>query len=187
MSDTRLCSICQSPLGDDESQTACPECRTPYHQECWDENQGCAIYGCSQVPPTEKREDLEIPPAFWGQEDKRCPVCNETILAAAVRCRHCGATFASARPEDKDQYDERVSVKHLAPALRRKTVILFMLCAIPAVSAIGALWGMFWYRRNRKGLASLPAVYPALAKVALGLGAGQTLFLIVVLIINNYT
>src|ERR1700722_19641558 len=62
---TPLCAICQSPLSDGEAKVACPDCHTEYHAECWQENQGCAVYGCAQVPDTEGRSALEVPTAYW--------------------------------------------------------------------------------------------------------------------------
>src|SRR5512138_2081358 len=94
--DGSLCAICQSSLEPPSELTRCPECQSAYHADCWQENGGCAIYGCAQVPATEGRAALEIPAAYWGQEEKPCPACGRQILAAAVRCRHCGATFASS-------------------------------------------------------------------------------------------
>src|SRR5881275_814501 len=41
------CAICLDQIRDEDMQTACPVCRAPYHSECWQENRGCAIYGCS--------------------------------------------------------------------------------------------------------------------------------------------
>ena len=93
-----LCAICQSPLGNESELVSCPECQAPYHAECWQENGGCAVYGCSQVPPTEHRQNIEIPVSYWGREKKPCPVCGTEILAAALRCRNCGTTFESALP-----------------------------------------------------------------------------------------
>jgi hypothetical protein len=44
-----LCSICQTPLDPIERRTDCPECRLPFHADCWESNLGCAAYGCGQV------------------------------------------------------------------------------------------------------------------------------------------
>ena len=55
-----LCSICQSPIDDGEDTLACPECHLPFHAECWQENMGCAAYGCPQVNALKKGPDLTI-------------------------------------------------------------------------------------------------------------------------------
>ncbi len=47
------CSICGTICGthvDEEEDTiTCAECGTTYHAACWQENRGCATYGCGQV------------------------------------------------------------------------------------------------------------------------------------------
>ena len=73
------CPICQWPIESGEAQTLCPGCRTEYHQECWQMNGGCAVYGCKYVPPTEHLEDIEIPVSYWGQEYKPCPACRAMV------------------------------------------------------------------------------------------------------------
>ena len=82
----KVCAICQSPISGEEAKTVCPACRAEYHAECWEENGGCAVYGCAQVPAVELRRSIEIPVSYWGRENKPCPSCGREILAAAVRC-----------------------------------------------------------------------------------------------------
>src|SRR5689334_2486971 len=93
------CPYCLSAFADGDEVETCPGCRAGYHRGCWQENGGCAVYGCAHVPAVESRRAIEVPMSYWGQENKPCPSCGQQILAAAVRCRHCGATFASARPQ----------------------------------------------------------------------------------------
>jgi hypothetical protein len=157
-----MCAICQSAVGVHEAATTCPGCGAPYHSDCWGENQGCAIYGCSQVPTTEGLTTLEIPVSFWGQEDKPCPSCGQTILAAAVRCRHCGATFESARPESAHEFRERAGRLERVPTLRRTIVWLFVLAAIPCTAPIAAVILPVWYFPRRQEVAAQPGVYVGL-------------------------
>ncbi len=64
-----LCSICQSPIDDGEDILACPECHLPFHAECWQENMGCAAYGCPQVNALKKGPDLTIGGLPAGGQD----------------------------------------------------------------------------------------------------------------------
>lgn len=41
------CPYCLSAFSDGASVVECSTCRTAYHLECWRENRGCAVYGCS--------------------------------------------------------------------------------------------------------------------------------------------
>src|SRR5262249_1547348 len=151
------------------------DCHAPYHSECWQENAGCAVYGCPQVPPTAHREALEIPAAYWGQENKPCPACGQQILAAAVRCRHCGATFASGRPEPPGEFRRRADIDAHRPRLRRQVIWFFVFCVMPFVAPVAVLLGLAWYSSHREAIRALPALYPGLCKIALGVGIGQTL------------
>ena len=180
---SELCAICQSALESHEPSTSCPDCNTRFHSECWEENGGCAIYGCTSVPPTENRGTLEIPSSHWGQVNQPCPSCGREILAAALRCRHCGATFSSGRTEERTEFQKRAELKERLPAVRRNIVILFVLSVIPCVAPLAALFGAIWYRSNQETIRALPSLYVGLCKIALGIGAGQTILTVVMLML----
>ncbi len=44
-----VCGVCHSSISPLEESTLCPACQTEFHVECWTENLGCSVYGCSQV------------------------------------------------------------------------------------------------------------------------------------------
>jgi len=178
-----ICAICQTPIVSAEGETqSCPECHTLYHRDCWEENRGCAVYGCSQVPETEHHQSIEIPVSYWGQEYKPCPNCGQQILAAAIRCRHCGTTFTTARPLGSDEFRQRQAQRERFPALRRAITWLFVFCIIPFSAPFAMFFGFLWYRANQKDIAAMPALYDALCKVALGVAIGQTVLAFFVLL-----
>lgn len=47
VSGNRKCSYCSTEIGTYERGVSCTRCGRPHHSDCWDENGGCAIYGCS--------------------------------------------------------------------------------------------------------------------------------------------
>ena len=167
------CAICQTAISTEDAKTGCPECKAEYHSDCWQENGGCAVYGCAGVPRVEQRRAIEIPISYWGQENKPCPSCNREILAAAVRCRHCGATFSSARPEDSDEFHDRTALRESLPGMKRTVVWIFVFSIVPCLSPIGAVWGVIWYLANRSKIGSLPGVFAAILKIGLAVGLGQ--------------
>ena len=61
----RECAICQSSIYTAEKTIACPKCGLIFHAECWQENMGCAAYGCEQVnalaPKTEEKPVEHLP------------------------------------------------------------------------------------------------------------------------------
>lgn len=52
------CPVC----GDDASgpMTACDRCDTPHHSECWNFNEGCAVFGCKAALAALEREAEEL-------------------------------------------------------------------------------------------------------------------------------
>jgi FHA domain len=45
----RDCGVCQSPILPGDAIHQCASCSQTYHAECWNENHGCAAYGCPEV------------------------------------------------------------------------------------------------------------------------------------------
>jgi hypothetical protein len=62
----RECAICQSSIYPAEETHPCPKCGLVFHAECWQENFGCASYGCDQVnvlaPKIDIPAPVELPP-----------------------------------------------------------------------------------------------------------------------------
>jgi len=44
---TALCPYCRSDINESDQIVTCQECRTAHHAECWNEIDGCAVFGCS--------------------------------------------------------------------------------------------------------------------------------------------
>lgn len=183
-SDSGNCAICQSPIAPSEPATQCPGCSGAFHTDCWEYNKGCGIYGCAEAPPTEGLNSLEIPASHWGQENKQCPQCAQVILAAAVRCKHCGATFESANPQDQGSFHEREANKAKLPLIKIGAIVLLVFSLLPCTAPIAAIAGPIWYALNRNSIAMLPRFHSALCKIAVGVSISITLMLIIVTILN---
>ena len=177
------CAICMTPVGEAEAAIECPACHAKYHAECWQENGGCAVYGCTQVPKVEARQSIEIPVSYWGQEKKPCPSCGREILAAALRCRHCGAMFESARPQGQEEFRQRTERDQQLPAARRFVLWIFILSITPCLAPAGVIWGLVWNSSHRDEIDALPSVYPALSKIGLVIGIVETVLMVVVSIL----
>lgn len=44
--DMAECPVCQTRVRQGEMYVICPGCGTPHHEDCWEYNTGCAVYGC---------------------------------------------------------------------------------------------------------------------------------------------
>ena len=173
------CGYCLSPINAGDDVETCPDCGAVYHRECWAENGGCSAYGCTKAPAVEARRSIEVPFSYWGQEHKPCPSCGQQILAAAVRCRHCGATFASAQPQDAVAFLNRTALEAELPSARTRVVVIFILSVLPFTAPVGAIWGYGWSRTKRELVPLLPPLHAALLKIALVASVVLTVGLVV--------
>ena len=49
-----VCPYCRTEIADTE-RLDCPGCATPHHPECFAENSGCTVFGCSKAPADETK------------------------------------------------------------------------------------------------------------------------------------
>ncbi len=178
-----VCPVCRVAPAAGEAVIVCPTCHTAHHPDCWEYNEGCGKYGCETAPETRKLQDTEIPSSYWGQSEKDCPVCRQKIQAAAVRCRFCGATFASQRPQEFGEFAAQKTAEANLPKLRQMSIWLLVFCLLPCTSTIAGIVGIIWFFKNRQGIKKLPAQQAALSKIAIGVSGLQTAIVLVIAIV----
>lgn len=44
----KICPFCKTAITEADTVTVCPACGIAHHTDCWNENHGCATFGCSQ-------------------------------------------------------------------------------------------------------------------------------------------
>lgn len=105
----KICSICGSGILNNESVAICPECKLPYHYDCWKEMGGCGSYGCAAAPDIKKADyaPSDIYVEGWTSE-KKCPECGSMILSNALICRVCKAEFPTEKPMTREQWENRI-------------------------------------------------------------------------------
>lgn len=51
-----VCPYCRTEIGEAEGERQeCPGCGTPHHSDCFIENGGCTVFGCSHAPSDEAK------------------------------------------------------------------------------------------------------------------------------------
>ena len=91
------CPVCCSPIEPNSDTVTCPNCKMVYHKECWNDNNGCATYGCSSAgclnPPPMKVDfsDASFNPGARGVSGlNQCPYCKTSLEKGATFCWSCG-------------------------------------------------------------------------------------------------
>jgi len=56
-----VCPYCRAPLLSEEQMTECEGCGTRHHADCFAENGGCTIFGCSKAPVDEPKLTIAAP------------------------------------------------------------------------------------------------------------------------------
>jgi TM2 domain-containing membrane protein YozV len=64
-SDSVVCPYCRVPFGDDgPARIFCTSCGTPHHEDCYQENGGCTVFGCPKAPADDPK--LQVSPQDLG-------------------------------------------------------------------------------------------------------------------------
>jgi len=164
------CGICQTPIQAGEAIGACPACAAPFHGECWEENGGCAVYGCARAPAS-VAPPAPPPVSHWGDEDKPCPGCGARIRAAARRCRHCGRVLSGESP--------RAPGGEAGAGGQRLAVVLLVAALVPLTSPLALLVGGPWLLLGWRRVRRWPATYRLAAVLAVVASVAVTAMLIV--------
>jgi Prokaryotic RING finger family 1 len=136
------CGICQTAIATGEAVCACPSCVASFHHECWQEYGGCAVYGCASAPESIQEPPRADPRTVWGEEERTCPACSRTIRAAALRCRHCGATVPQRESRDRRGPGRAAALALLVAGL--------LPCTAPLVLVVGGPWLLVRRARVRR-------------------------------------
>jgi TM2 domain-containing membrane protein YozV len=84
MNAAAVCPYCRGPIEAESEQRVCDGCGTPHHGDCYEENGGCTVFGCSSAP-------AEEPEVSISQTD----LANATRTAAPATSRTLGLALGS--------------------------------------------------------------------------------------------
>ena len=56
-----VCPYCRAAIAEPEPIAVCSGCGTKHHRDCYEENGGCTIFGCSCAPAEEPKLSVSVP------------------------------------------------------------------------------------------------------------------------------
>jgi len=157
-----ICSICKSPILQDESVKRCESCNYEFHFECWTENIGCGTPGCVNLPKTAGLETEVINDTSpWETEKKICPVCAELIAINSYQCPYCKEIFITTSPLTTDDIKNRYKPNQEPDFPEKKWAIVIFICGLLGITApLNLIFGGIWFNSNKKILhTKSPALY----------------------------
>jgi hypothetical protein len=102
-----ICPYCQYPIKPEVPVTECSKCGMPHHTECWEQNGGCATFGCcgsdtSQAiaPGTQARMEGNPGTDATGQAVGFGTSLIEALKASIILAITTGIGYKIASPEN---------------------------------------------------------------------------------------
>lgn len=121
-----VCSYCQAEVTVDDHSLACHGCGTTSHTDCWDENGGCAVAGCSS---TSTGESVGI-----GSERLPVPPPETPYAPPPVGASPPGPQYSPARPNEPTAAS--ASGKS-STSWRRRAALIVLIVGLPVLAAFG--------------------------------------------------
>jgi hypothetical protein len=158
-------------IHENETAVVCDKCKTEYHEDCWKENGGCAIYGCENSPKVMK--DSHEQKDFT---ERICPACKEKISQFDSRCPICRTPIGTGDVIGSAQ----------EPPLfgsYKAGIYIFVLCLLGCTAPFALIYGAIWYSQNKEGLKQSNPTLHTLIPVGFAVAVFY-LFLLFILIIK---
>ncbi|MBI5404029.1 MAG: DUF4440 domain-containing protein [Ignavibacteriae bacterium] len=149
------CPYCQTNIKEAADKVICPDCHTPHHRECWEENRGCTTYGCSGNPQT-KTKPVDIGNRTVGSIERMlvqemhsaemtdCPNCKKQIEKTSQFCKYCG-TDINQKEDGKKKFEEEFRMRYrnsIKSKRKRFAVTLTSISILALLFIISAYFGI---------------------------------------------
>jgi TM2 domain-containing membrane protein YozV len=76
-----ICPYCRGPVSTEEPIIVCEGCGTRHHTDCYAENGGCTIFGCSCAPAEEPKLTVSAPELVRPPHSATTPSGTQAVLA----------------------------------------------------------------------------------------------------------
>ena len=109
------CPYCRAVIEEQDQPLACEGCGTLHHSDCYAENGGCTIFGCSKAPADEPKLRVSTPELVAVGEHS-APVVTETRVAAPPPPPG-GAIAVAAAPPSATNEELRQLASSVVPSI----------------------------------------------------------------------
>lgn len=164
------CAICKGPILTDDKIKKCDNCQNEFHLECWNENGGCGIPGCSNVPTVRKK---------IGETTKICPACGEKINLDATICPFCNERFDTIAPITSAELKGRYTESKPKPPERKGAIAVLIFGLLGITAPFNLLIGGIWYSQNKKILKEESPLLNILAVVGLSVSVFYSVIILI--------
>jgi hypothetical protein len=162
-------------ISQDEESKTCDKCSSKFHLECWQENGGCATYGCKNAPePVKEPVDQSDNKSYWGARTKTCPICGEIIEVYSEKCPYCGEVFEDVQPLSAAEYKEKLTRRPALNEKARGALTIFIVGLLGITAPFNLIFGGNWYKKNKEELKEKSPMHNILAVMGLTVSAIYT-------------
>lgn len=118
-----VCPYCRCPVEESEREPiVCAGCGTPHHSDCYAENGGCTVFGCSAAPEEEPK--LSISGAYLATPE----------LAGGVQTQ----SIPAVRPAPPPPVNGAAAARQMAPPQSNAGSVLFRPAPVTPISPVAA-------------------------------------------------
>ncbi|HEU5413599.1 MAG TPA: NINE protein [Candidatus Angelobacter sp.] len=175
-----VCPYCRCPVDVAErEQTVCAGCGTPHHSDCYAENGGCTVFGCSAAPPDEPKLNVAAPDlsalelagviqtgAAIPKGPLPPPMVNGGQAPTATPFSTAGSVLFRSMPAPAAAAAPALTYLDLVPDADRKSRNTFIL--------LGALLGMFGAHNFYAGYTNKALVQLGITVLSVGFASPMT-------------
>lgn len=101
------CIVCKQKFTESDDVVVCPECGTPYHRNCYKEQNGCINTALHESGGSWMAESVSKKNKF-STIKKVCPDCSFVNPEDADQCRNCGTVLEGRECRTIDLADQKV-------------------------------------------------------------------------------
>ena len=142
-----VCPYCRANIGAEDGPMVCEGCGTAHHADCYAENGGCTIFGCSKAPGDEPKVSVSTPELVAAAVPATLV---ERRLPPPPPTRRCLSTTSNdARPADTWRIELCLRCSEALPVKILRHLLKKRWCTNRGNARATSCWARCWGRSER--------------------------------------